>query len=81
MAKQVGIVGMWQETNTYSPRATTFADFQAFELLEGDSLLAHHRGKGSVIGGFLEALGDATPVGLFSAGAWPAAPPDAHMER
>jgi microcystin degradation protein MlrC len=75
--KRVGIAGMWQETNTYSPRATTFADFEAFELLEGETMLAHNRGTGSVIGGFLDGLKDeAEPVGLLSAGAWPAAPPD-----
>src|SRR5262249_8551040 len=76
MAKRVGIVGMWQETNTYSPRVTTLADFEAFELLAGEALLAHNRGTGSVIGGFLDGLGDVEAVGLISAGAWPAAPPD-----
>jgi microcystin degradation protein MlrC len=73
----VGIVGMWQETNSYSSRATRLADFKAFELLAGDAILTHHRGKGSVIGGFLDGLGDVEAVPLFSAGAWPAAPPDA----
>jgi len=77
MKKRVGIAGMWQETNTYSPRVTTIADFEAFELLEGEAILAHNRGTGSVIGGFLAGLKDkAEPVGLLSAGAWPAAPPD-----
>jgi microcystin degradation protein MlrC len=76
MAKRVGIVGMWQEVNTYSPRRTTLADFEAFELLEGEALLNHNRGTGSVIGGFLDDLGDTEAVGLISAGAWPAAPPD-----
>ncbi|MBN9010321.1 MAG: M81 family metallopeptidase, partial [Rhizobiales bacterium] len=65
------------ETNSYSSRATRLADFEAFELLAGDAILAHHRGKGSVIGGFLEGLGEAEAIPLFSAGAWPAAPPDA----
>jgi microcystin degradation protein MlrC len=73
----VGIAGMWQETNSYSSRATRLPDFEAFELLVGDAILAHHRGMGSVIGGFLDGLGDAEVVPLFSAGAWPAAPPDA----
>ena len=76
MAKRVGIVGMWQEVNTYSPRGTTLADFEAFELLEGAALLSHNRGTGSAIGGFLDGLGDIEAVGLISAGAWPAAPPD-----
>jgi microcystin degradation protein MlrC len=76
MTPRVGIVGMWQETNTYSPRRTTLADFEAFELLEGEALLSHNRGTGSVIGGFLDGLGSVETVGLISAGAWPAAPPD-----
>lgn len=80
--RTVAVVGMWQETNTYSPRPTTLADFEAFELLVGEPLLVHHRGTGSVIGGFLDGLAAAgaaplAPVGVFSAGAWPAAPPDA----
>ena len=65
MAKRVGIVGMWQETNTYSPRTTTLADFEAFELLEGEASLAHNRGTGSVIGGFLDGLGDVEAVRPF----------------
>lgn len=76
MTPRVGIIGMWQETNTYSPRATTLADFAAFELLERDEILEHHRGTGSVVGGFIEGLGDVPAIGLVSAGAWPAAPPD-----
>ncbi|MBB4662995.1 M81 family metallopeptidase [Conexibacter arvalis] len=114
---RVAIVGMWQETNTYAPGATTLAAFEAFELLDGAAVLDHHRGTGSVIGGFLDGLaaaggggaappasaatdggaaagpgaegggaaawpgaeagGPLVPIGLFSAGAWPAAPPDA----
>jgi microcystin degradation protein MlrC len=76
MSARIGIIGMWQETNTYSPRATTLADFADFELLEGEAILEHHRGTGSVIGGFLDGLGDIPALGLVSAGAWPAAPPD-----
>ncbi|MDW5598777.1 M81 family metallopeptidase [Conexibacter stalactiti] len=76
---RVAIVGMWQETNTYSARTTTLADFERFELLEGTALLDRHRGAGSVIGGFLDGLGAAElePVGVLSAGAWPGGPPDA----
>ena len=76
MTGRVGIVGMWQETNTYSSRPTTLAQFEAFELLEGEEILTHHRGTGSVIGGFLDGMAGVESVPLFSAGAWPAAPPD-----
>ncbi|HST40948.1 MAG TPA: M81 family metallopeptidase, partial [Conexibacter sp.] len=77
---RIAVVGMWQETNTYSPRPTALADFAAFELDAGDAVLARHRGTGSVIGGFLDgidALDGAAPVALLSAGAWPSGPPDA----
>ena len=72
---RIAIAGMWQETNTYSPRATTLADFEAFELLRGAEIAERHRGTGSVIGGFLDGLGDAEPAGVLSAAAWPGAPP------
>jgi microcystin degradation protein MlrC len=73
---RIALVGMWQETNTYSPRPTGLPDFEVFELLEGEAIIERHAGTGSVIGGFLEGLGGDEPVGVLSAGAWPAAPPD-----
>lgn len=78
-AGRIAIVGLWQETNTYSARTTTLADFERFELLEGGALLEHHRGAGTVIGGFLEGVEAAglEPVGVLSAGTWPGGPPDA----
>ncbi len=77
VTRRIAIVGMWQETNTYSPRATNLSDFEAFELLEGSAILDRHRATGSVVGGFLDGLGHADPVGVLSAGAWPGGPPDA----
>jgi len=68
MTERGGIVGMWQETNTYSCRPTTLAEFEAIELLEGEAILAHHRGTGSVIGSFLDGLTDAEALPLFSTG-------------
>lgn len=73
---RVGIVGMWHETNTYSPRVTTRGDFEAHELLTGRELLDHHTGAESVVGGFIAGTGDHELVPVFSAGAWPAGPPD-----
>lgn len=70
---RVGIVGMWHETNTYSPKPTTLDDFAAYELLSGPAIVEHHAGTRSVIGGFLQTTGcDLVPV--FSAGAWPGGP-------
>jgi microcystin degradation protein MlrC len=73
--RRVGIVSLWQETNTYSARPTTLEDFADFELLHGDAVAEQHRGTKSVIGGMLDADGfEVVPV--FSAGAWPAGPAD-----
>jgi microcystin degradation protein MlrC len=73
--RRVGIVQLWQEVNTYSPRRTGLAEIREFELARGEDILARHAGTGSVIGGFL-AKGDFEAVPLFAAGAWPAGPPD-----
>lgn len=74
--KRVGIIGVSQETNTYSARRTRLEDFEAFELLHGEEVFRHHAGTGSVIGGML-ATEDFETVPIFSAGAWPAGPADA----
>lgn len=76
--QRVAIAGMWQETNTYSPRPTALADFEAFALMSGAPVLDRHRGTGSVAGGFLDGVGrleGAEPLGVFFAGAWPSGPP------
>lgn len=75
---RVAVIGLWQETNTYSSRATTIADFEAFELLSGPDVVDHHAGTGSVVGGFLDGLRERghEPIGVFSAGAWPGGAPD-----
>jgi len=68
---RVGIVGVWHETNTYSSRPTTLADFEAFELDTGSEIVERHAGTRTVLGGFLQAE-DMELVPVFSAGAWPA---------
>jgi microcystin degradation protein MlrC len=67
----VGVAGLWHETNTYSVRRTELPDFEAFELLEGEEIVARHAGTGTVIGGMLD---DASfeLVPLVTGGAWPA---------
>jgi microcystin degradation protein MlrC len=67
---RVGITGLWHETNTYSARKTTLAQFEEFELAEGQAVAELNRGTGSVIGGFCDA-DDFDLVPIFSAGAWP----------
>lgn len=70
MTRRIAILGLWHETNTYSPIRTDLAAFEAFELLSGVEIVTRHTDVRSVIGGFLAADGlEAVPV--FSAGAWP----------
>jgi len=77
MTDRVAIVGLWHETNTYSTRVTTMADFTAMEFAVGESLISANIGTGSVIGGFCTAAGyDLVPIA--SAAAWPSGPTDAH---
>lgn len=75
MTSRVGILGMWHETNTFSARPTTLADFRDLELATGDDIVAANADTGSVIGGFLDH-GDFELVPVFAAGAWPSGPTD-----
>jgi microcystin degradation protein MlrC len=68
---RVGIAGVWHETNTYSARPTTLADFEELELLRGAEIIEAHAGTGTVVGGML-AVSGAEAVPLATAGAWPA---------
>jgi microcystin degradation protein MlrC len=68
---RVGIAGVWHETNTYSARSTTLADFEALELLRGTEIIDAHAGTGTVIGGMISTP-DFDIVPLATAGAWPA---------
>jgi microcystin degradation protein MlrC len=73
VTRRVGVVGVWHETNTYSARPATLADFEDFELLTGAALESRNRDTGSVIGGFYDNP-DLDLVPVFSAGAWPSGP-------
>jgi microcystin degradation protein MlrC len=74
---RVGLIGVWQETNTYSPRPTRLSDFAAFELATGADVLARAVGTRSVLAGYA-AGAPGEPVPVFSARAWPAGPADAN---
>ncbi|MFB2596620.1 M81 family metallopeptidase [Herbiconiux sp. P17] len=72
-AARVGLVSFWHETNEYSRRLAGLAQWQDYELLAGDAVVAAHDGTRSVLGGFIDGLGErAVPV--FAAGAWPSGP-------
>jgi microcystin degradation protein MlrC len=68
--KKFAVAGLWQETNTFAPEATTLEDFEKFELVSGQEVGSLHKGVRSVIGGAIDSLGDSAHFGL-SAGAWP----------
>ncbi|MDO8210339.1 M81 family metallopeptidase [Conexibacter sp. CPCC 206217] len=70
MSRRVAVLSMWHETNTYAVGHTRLADFEAFELLEGEAVFAHNRDTGSVLGGFLDET-ELELVPCFAAGAWP----------
>jgi microcystin degradation protein MlrC len=77
-APRVGVVSVWHETNGYSRRLARLADWCEYELATGEAVAEAHRGTRSVIGGFLDGLGDrAVPV--FAAGAWPSGPAPAEV--
>jgi microcystin degradation protein MlrC len=73
MRGRVGLVSVWHETNQYSRRLADIAQWRDYELLAGEAVRTAHVGTRSVVGGFLDSLGDrAVPV--FAAGAWPSGP-------
>lgn len=77
-APRVGVVGVWHETNGYSRRLAQLADWRDYELVAREAVAEAHAGTRSVIGGFLDGLGErAVPV--FSAGAWPSGPAPADV--
>ena len=46
------------ESNSYCEHLTTGADFAAHSLYRGEALIERHRGKKTVLGGFIEILED-----------------------
>lgn len=46
------------ESNSYCEHLTTEADFAAHSLYRGEALIERHRGKKTVLGGFIEKLED-----------------------
>src|SRR5437763_3262058 len=74
---RVAIGQLWQETNTFNPLATTFADFEAFGVYEGDDLVARME-RTNEPGGFIQSLREWPErpqiVGLARFAAWPSGP-------
>jgi microcystin degradation protein MlrC len=72
---RIAIGQLWQETNTFNPIPTTFADFEALGIYTGDELL-ERMAQTNELGGFIQSLRlwPERPeiVGLVRVGAWPA---------
>jgi microcystin degradation protein MlrC len=56
---RVAIAELKQETNTFVPRPTTLADFQAWHLWHGDDVLTGLADTNSEVAGFLDVLAEA----------------------
>ncbi len=70
MKPRIGLLRLWQETNTYSPRRTGVEQFREHEMLVGLEIVERHRGAGTVLGGFLSSS-ELECVPVISVGAWP----------
>ena len=73
MRPRIGLARIWQETNSFSQRPSGIGDFQS-DWLAGEALLAGLAGRRDELAGFADGLGDAEPVPLVTACAWPGGP-------
>jgi len=71
---RIGLGGIWQETNTFSPQPTSWEDFRRYQLFEGPDLVAALAGTGTELGGAIAAAREhrVRPVGLLFGAALPA---------
>lgn len=74
---RIGIIQIWQESNSFNPVPTTWAQFQRWGLVEGEEVLTRF-GDAEEIGGFVSGLRERAdspePVGLLRAVCWPGGP-------
>ncbi len=68
-AMRVAIGALMQESNSFAPRPTTLAAFEAAGIARGEAMVERFAGTNSELGGFLAALGEAgaEPVPLLAA--------------
>ena len=75
--KRIGIIQIWQESNSFNPVPTTRADFEAVGMGTGEQGLASFA-EGEEVGGFVKGLKawqePARAIGLLMAQAWPGGP-------
>src|SRR5688572_25863693 len=74
--KKVGVIGFLHESNSFNPRPTTRAMFEASALLSGPAVVPHWSGAHHELGGMLEGMpaAGAAVVPLVTAEAVPAGP-------
>jgi microcystin degradation protein MlrC len=77
--KRVGLLGFLHESNSFNPRPTTRAMFEASALLSGSAIVSHWSGAHHELGGMLEGMSaaGAALVPLVTAEAVPAGPVEA----
>ncbi|WP_300600465.1 M81 family metallopeptidase [Niabella sp.] len=56
MKKRVALAGIYHESNTFSKRPTTYADFEKGHLLRGADILVQYKDAHHEIGGLIAAL-------------------------
>jgi len=75
--KRIGIIHIWQESNSFNPVPTTLEDFRHWEVVRGNEVVERF-GDAEEIGGFVSGLGRRSgayePVGLLRAMTWPGGP-------
>ena len=71
------------ESNCFCAGPTRLADFEAHQFLLGDAVLEAHRGKRTVLGGFLDAAADGAHevIPSVAASCLPSGPVEAALER
>ena len=84
MSHRILIAGVWHETNTFSPVATDFAAFRAYQYAEGAAMIARYSDTNTEIGGAIAAAAEldiilepalfagAVPSGMVTAAAFEA---------
>ncbi len=55
MLGTVALAGFYHETNTFSARPTTFADFEDYQLAVGQEIIARYQGTSTELGGMIAA--------------------------
>jgi len=81
VGRRIAVVRVWQETNSFSQKPTTLADFQRSDWHEGAALTTNLAGRADELAGFargIEEAGD-TLVPVLAASCWPGGPAEPEL--